>query len=114
MPPGADETGNLEVRRYGAPFAIGGLEPGVLLHWTAWTNLVDGGFIRSLPVFVAPLLAALADPITRPQRVEPGVDNEHGVASGEIAHCTRNSLRMNPILAARAHVVEQRLGQVLG
>src|SRR5580693_3580186 len=48
-----------------------------------------------------PLLAALADPVARPECVEPGVDDEHRVAFGEIAHRTRNSLRMNPVLDAR-------------
>jgi hypothetical protein len=47
------------------------------------------------------LLAALADPVARPECVEPGVDNEHGVAFGEIAHHTRHILRMNAVLAAR-------------
>src|SRR5580700_5637954 len=48
-----------------------------------------------------PLLAALADPVARPERIEPGVDDEHGVARGEIAHCARHRLRMNTIPAAR-------------
>ena len=48
-----------------------------------------------------PLLAALANPVARPEGVEPGVDDEHGVALGEVAHHTRHSLRMNAVLAAR-------------
>src|ERR1700738_1874588 len=58
-----------------------------------------------------PLLAALADPVARPERVEPGVDDKHGVARGEVAHRAaaragsappaRHRLRMNTILAAR-------------
>lgn len=31
------------------PLPIGALEPGVLLHWTAWTNLATGGFITGFP-----------------------------------------------------------------
>src|SRR6516225_10832935 len=48
-----------------------------------------------------PLLAALADPVARPERVEPGVDNEHGITFSEVAYRTRHSLRMNAVLAAR-------------
>src|SRR5271154_3743941 len=48
-----------------------------------------------------PLLAALADPVARPERVEPGVEDEHGVARSEVAHHTRHSLRMNAVLTAR-------------
>jgi hypothetical protein len=37
-----------------------------------------------------PLLAALADPVARPERVESGVENEHGVSRGEVApRCAR-------------------------
>src|SRR6185436_3521993 len=38
---------------------IGGVEPGVLIHWTAWSNLAGGGFIRAVPGWVAPVLALL-------------------------------------------------------
>ncbi|ACB74279.1 adenylate/guanylate cyclase domain-containing protein [Opitutus terrae] len=41
------------------PFAIGGLEPGVLFHWTAWANLAGAGFLRELPAWVALALAML-------------------------------------------------------
>ncbi|MDB6127721.1 MAG: cyaA 1 [Verrucomicrobia bacterium] len=30
-------------------FPVGNVEPGILLHWTAWTNLTTSGFITSLP-----------------------------------------------------------------
>ncbi len=39
-------------------FAIGGLEPGVLHHWTAWADLAGGGFIRELPGWPVWLVAA--------------------------------------------------------
>src|ERR1700677_3749564 len=48
-----------------------------------------------------PLLATLADPVTRPERVEPRVEHEHRIARGKIADRTRHRLRMNTILAAR-------------
>lgn len=37
-------------------FPVGKIEPGVLLHWTAWANLQTGGFIRSVPRSVSLLL----------------------------------------------------------
>ena len=48
-----------------------------------------------------PLRAALADPVGRPQRVEPGIEDEDRVARGEIADRARHRLRMDAILAAR-------------
>ena len=30
-------------------FPVGNVEPGILLHWTAWTNLTTTGFITTLP-----------------------------------------------------------------
>jgi Adenylate cyclase, family 3 (some proteins contain HAMP domain) len=41
------------------PFALGGLEPGVLYHWTAWANLAGAGFLRELPRALPLALAAL-------------------------------------------------------
>lgn len=52
---GANAEGTFDQK----PFAIGGLEPGVLAHWTAWANLAGHGFIRELPPWVAPVIAAL-------------------------------------------------------
>jgi len=52
---GANASGTFDLK----PLPVGKLEPGVLLHWTAWTNLVDGGFVHALPRWSA-LLAALA------------------------------------------------------
>ena len=52
---GANAPGTFEQK----PFPIGGLEPGVLLQWTAWANLSAGGFIRPLPPAAALALAAL-------------------------------------------------------
>lgn len=42
---GANASGTFDVK----PMPVGKIEPGVLLHWTAWTNLVTGGFITALP-----------------------------------------------------------------
>jgi len=56
---GANASGTFDVK----PLPIGDVEPGVLIHWTAWTNLVAGGFIHPLPwpaVFGAALLAGAA------------------------------------------------------
>jgi adenylate cyclase len=50
---GANAAGTFDQK----PLAIGGLEPGVLLHWTAWANLQSNGFIRELPASVPVLLS---------------------------------------------------------
>jgi class 3 adenylate cyclase/CHASE2 domain-containing sensor protein len=50
---GANASGTFDLK----PMPVGRQEPGVLLHWTAWTNLVAGGFITALPRWI-PLLAA--------------------------------------------------------
>jgi adenylate cyclase len=52
---GANAPGTFEQK----PFPISGLEPGVLLHWTAWANLSSDGFIRPLSPVAALALAAL-------------------------------------------------------
>lgn len=53
---GTNVSGTFDVK----PMPVGELEPGVLLHWTAWTNLVAGGFITAAPRGVSLALAALA------------------------------------------------------
>ncbi|HEX2862711.1 MAG TPA: adenylate/guanylate cyclase domain-containing protein [Lacunisphaera sp.] len=56
---GANASGTFDVK----PMPIGKVEPGILLHWTAWTNLVAGGFITALSwpfVFATALLAGAA------------------------------------------------------
>ncbi|MBL9212567.1 MAG: adenylate/guanylate cyclase domain-containing protein [Opitutaceae bacterium] len=50
---GASAAGTFDQK----PFPIGKLEPGVLVHWTAWANLAGDGFIRRLPTFTSPLIA---------------------------------------------------------
>jgi adenylate cyclase len=50
---GANAEGTFDQK----PFAIGGLEPGVLFHWTAWANLTGHGFTRELPWWASPALA---------------------------------------------------------
>ena len=40
------------------PLPVGEVQPGVLLHWTAWTNLAGNGFITPVPRLVM-LLSAL-------------------------------------------------------
>lgn len=52
---GANAPGTFDQK----PFPVGGLEPGVILIWTAWANLSAGGFIRPLPPVAALALAAL-------------------------------------------------------
>jgi len=42
---GANASGTFDVK----PVPVGDVEPGVLLHWTAWGNLVTGGFIAAWP-----------------------------------------------------------------
>lgn len=53
---GASASGTFDVK----PVPVGKIEPGVLIHWTAWTNLTAGGFITALAwpfVFGTALLA---------------------------------------------------------
>jgi adenylate cyclase len=42
---GASASGTFDLKA----FPVGKIEPAVLLHWTAWTNLVAGGFITAVP-----------------------------------------------------------------
>lgn len=53
---GTNVSGTFDVK----PMPVGKLEPGVLLHWTAWTNLVAGGFITQVPRGISLAFAALA------------------------------------------------------
>ena len=53
---GANASGTYDSK----PMPVGRVEPGVLLHWTAWTNLATGGFINPVPRTVALGLAMLA------------------------------------------------------
>ena len=53
---GANASGTFDLKQ----LPVGKLEPGVLLHWTAWTNLVAGGFVTALPRWTALLASALA------------------------------------------------------
>ncbi len=41
-------------------FPVGKLEPGTLMHWTAWANLSTGGFIRAAPRWSSLAVAFLA------------------------------------------------------
>jgi len=52
---GANAAGTFDLK----PLPVGKLEPGLLLHWTAWANLTQGGFIASAPAGFAPGLAVL-------------------------------------------------------
>lgn len=52
---GANAEGTFDQK----PFAIGNLEPGVIVHWTAWTNLVRNDFIQLIPSRWGILLAVL-------------------------------------------------------
>jgi adenylate cyclase len=51
---GANASGTFDLK----PVPVGSIEPGVLIHWTAWANLVADGFIQSVPPPL-PLAAAL-------------------------------------------------------
>ncbi len=51
---GASASGTFDVK----PMPVGKVEPGVLLHWTAWANLRTDGFIAELPRGFSLLLAA--------------------------------------------------------
>jgi len=42
---GVNASGTFDLK----PLPVGKLEPGVLLHWTAWSNLAGDGFITSIP-----------------------------------------------------------------
>jgi adenylate cyclase len=56
---GANASGTYDFK----PTPVGKVEPGVLIHWTAWTNLTAGGFISALTwpfVFGAAVLAGAA------------------------------------------------------
>jgi class 3 adenylate cyclase/CHASE2 domain-containing sensor protein len=53
---GTNASGTFDVK----PMPVGELEPGVLLHWTAWSNLAEGGFITAVPRGASLAVAALA------------------------------------------------------
>jgi len=56
---GANASGTYDLK----PLPVGKVEPGILLHWTAWANSVAGGFITALAwpfVFGVALLAGSA------------------------------------------------------
>jgi len=79
---GANASGTFDLK----PLPVGKLEPGVLLHWTAWTNLTAGGFItplaRGVPLAVAVgLLFGLIAVAVR----WPGLSVPVGVATGFVA-----------------------------
>ena len=42
---GANASGTFDVKA----LPVGKIEPGVLLHWTAWANLIASGFITAVP-----------------------------------------------------------------
>ncbi len=50
---GANASGTFDAK----PLPVGGVEPGVLIHWTAWANSVAGGFITA---FAAPWIFGVA------------------------------------------------------
>jgi adenylate cyclase len=51
---GTNASGTFDLK----PLPVGKIEPGVLIHWTAWANLTSGGFIKALPRWSALLIAA--------------------------------------------------------
>jgi adenylate cyclase len=70
---GANASGTFDVK----PTPVGKIEPGILIHWTAWTNLVTDSFITALTwpfVSLAVLLvggAVLFAGANRPSLVAP-------------------------------------------
>jgi adenylate cyclase len=50
---GANASGTYDMK----PLPVGKIEPGVLIHWTAWANLASGGFLTAVPRWLALLLA---------------------------------------------------------
>ena len=42
---GTNANGTFDLKQ----LPVGAVEPGLLLHWTAWTNLAAGGFITAVP-----------------------------------------------------------------
>lgn len=52
---GTNASGTFDLK----PLPVGRIEPGILLHWTAWANLHSGGLITAAPRWAA-LLFALA------------------------------------------------------
>jgi adenylate cyclase len=56
---GTNASGTFDLK----PLPVGKTEPGVLIHWTAWSNLSRGGFIESIPrasLLLVALLGAAA------------------------------------------------------
>lgn len=53
---GANASGTFDLK----PLPVGPVEPGVLLHWTAWANLRAGGFIAPIGALGTLLVALLA------------------------------------------------------
>lgn len=51
---GANAAGTFDVK----PLPVGGLEPGVLIHWTAWANRTGSGLITPWPAWSGLLAAA--------------------------------------------------------
>lgn len=79
---GANASGTFDVK----PLPVGKVEPGILLHWTAWTNLVAGGFITAL--------------------AWPFVFGAAGLAGGAVLFSGRNLLSLAaPTAAASTSVV---------
>ena len=52
---GANASGTFDLK----PTPVGKLEPGILLHWTAWANLAGSGFITPVPRVTALAVAVL-------------------------------------------------------
>jgi len=53
---GANASGTFDLK----PLPVGKVEPGILLHWTAWSNLAVGGFIEPLGWILIFSVAVLA------------------------------------------------------
>jgi len=76
---GANASGTFDIK----PLPVGGIEPGVLLHWTAWANAATGSFIRPWPRASALLAAALAAALLlAATRARPGLTRPALLALG--------------------------------
>jgi adenylate cyclase len=76
---GANAAGTFDLK----PLPVGRLEPGVLLHWTAWANLSTNGFISTVPASVTLLLSSLVvGALAIVARRKPGLTTAGLVATG--------------------------------
>jgi adenylate cyclase len=75
---GASAAGTFDLKA----MPVGDLQPAVLLHWTAWTNLATGGLVAAVPRWVSLVAGGvLALVIFAAWRVRPGLTLAASVAA---------------------------------